>query len=484
MKRIIFLGIFYVTICNFTMAQAPQLMSYQAVIWDAAGHLVSDKAVNIKLSILQGSVTGISVYTEFHKIQTNENGLVSLMIGGGSIITGNMSDISWEAGPYFLKTETDPTGGNNFMITGITQFVSVPYSLASNYSNIAGMARNISTKNTGLPGQVLTIDKDGKLMWSSNPPVLSTISITEIKSNTALSGGNISSDGGSPVTSRGVVWSIYPNPSVSLSTKTIDGSGVGFFTSNMTNLVPNTVYYVRAYASNGVGTSYGNEVTFTTNNPLVVNVPCPGTPSVKDTDGNTYNTVLIGTQCWMKENLKVTKYKDGTNIPLDTTGGPNGNASGQSWSGRNMGSRTVYGHKNENLTTYGYLYNGFATSDKRGICPDGWHIPTDDEWLVVTDFLGGPTVAGGKMKSTGTTFWYIPNEGASDESGFSALPGGNRDLDGKFNLNKYNAFFWSASEEGSNAAWYFYLYYYSGISNRFFNFNVKNFGASVRCLRN
>ena len=484
MKRIILLGIFFVTVCKFTMAQVPQLMSYQAVIWDAAGHLVSDKAVNIKLSILQGSVTGISVYTEFHKIQTNENGLVSLMIGGGSNITGNMSDISWEAGRYFLKTETDPTGGNNFMITGITQFVSVPYSLASNYSNIAGMARNISTKNAGLPGQVLIIDKDGKLMWSSNSPVLITNSVTEIKSNTALSGGNISSDGGSLVTSRGVVWSIYPNPSVSLSTKTIDGSGIGFFTSNMTNLVPNTVYYVRAYASNGVGTSYGNEVTFTTNNPLVVNVPCPGTPSVKDTDGNTYNTVLIGTQCWMKENLKVTKYKDGTNIPLDTTGGPNGNVSGQSWSGRNMGSRTVYGHKNENLTTYGFLYNGFATSDKREICPDGWHIPTDDEWLVVTDFLGGPTVAGGKMKSTGTTFWYIPNEGASDESGFSALPGGNRDLDGKFNLNRYNAFFWSASEEGSNSAWYFYLYYYSGISNRFFNFNVKNFGASVRCLKN
>ena len=86
------------------MAQAPQLMSYQAVIWDAAGNLVSDKAVNIKLSILQGSVTGISVYSEFHKIQTNENGFVSLMIGGGSNIKGNMSDISWEDGSYFLKT--------------------------------------------------------------------------------------------------------------------------------------------------------------------------------------------------------------------------------------------------------------------------------------------------------------------------------------------------------------------------------------------
>ena len=188
MKRIILLGVFCVTVCKFTLAQAPHLMSYQAVIWDAAGNLVSDKAVNIKLSILQGSVTGIIVYTESHKLQTNENGLVSLMIGSGNIITGNMSAIPWEAGPYFLKTETDPTGGNNFMITGITQFVSVPYALTSNYSNIAETARNISTKNIGLPGQVLTIDKDGKLMWRSNSPVLVTNSVTEIKSNTALSG--------------------------------------------------------------------------------------------------------------------------------------------------------------------------------------------------------------------------------------------------------------------------------------------------------
>jgi uncharacterized protein (TIGR02145 family) len=185
----------------------------------------------------------------------------------------------------------------------------------------------------------------------------------------------------------------------------------------------------------------------------------------------------------MKENLRVTSYRDGSNIPIDTSGGPEGNVSGQTWSRLNIGSRTVYEHKNENLTTYGYLYNGFATSDKRGICPDGWHVPSDTEWSVVTDVLGGPAVAGGKMKSTGTNYWQLPNEGATNESGFSALAGGYRDLDGKFNLARSNAFFWSASEEGSSAAWYFYLYYYSGISNIFFNFNIKNVGASVRCIK-
>jgi uncharacterized protein (TIGR02145 family) len=246
------------------------------------------------------------------------------------------------------------------------------------------MAQNISTKNAGLPGQVLTIDKDGKLMWSSNPPVLITNSVTEIKSNSALSGSYISSDGGSPVTSRGVVWSIYPNPSVSLSTKTMDGSGIGSFTSKMTNLVPNTVYFVRAYATNGVGTSYGNEVTFTTNNPLVVNVPCPGTPSVKDMDGNTYNTVLIGTQCWMKENLKTTKYRNGAFIEYP---GSNNAA----WENNTSGAYAWYNNETGWKEKYGALYNWFAvdtaSNGNKNICPTGWHVPSDAEWTIMEDYL-------------------------------------------------------------------------------------------------
>jgi hypothetical protein len=201
------------------------------------------------------------------------------MIGGGTNATGKIADINWGGGSYFLKTETDPTGGVNFSITGTTQLVSVPYSLASNTSELA---KNISTKNIGSPGQTLTIDKDGKMTWVSNLPIISTNVITDIKPNSSVSGGNILSDGGSPVTARGVVWSTNPNPTISLSTKTNDGTGSGTFTSNLTGLLSNTTYYVRAYASNSVGTSYGNEVIFTT----VANIPILTTTNIQSITSN------------------------------------------------------------------------------------------------------------------------------------------------------------------------------------------------------
>ena len=110
-------------------AQSPSLMSYQAVIWDAAGNLVVEKEVNIRLSILQGTATGQAVYVETHRVPTNANGLVSLLIGGGNNVSGKIADIQWGAGNFFLKTETDPSGGTNYSITGTTQLVSVPYAM-------------------------------------------------------------------------------------------------------------------------------------------------------------------------------------------------------------------------------------------------------------------------------------------------------------------------------------------------------------------
>jgi uncharacterized protein (TIGR02145 family) len=207
---------------------------------------------------------------------------------------------------------------------------------------------------------------------------------------------------------------------------------------------------------------------------------CP-TSTITDIDGNVYNTVSIGTQCWMSENLRVTKYRDGTAIPLDASGDFAGDAPGQTWSGLSTGARTVHAHDNANLTTYGYLYNWFAVNDAKGLCPSGWHVPTDAEWTTLTDFLGGDSVAGGKMKSTGTTLWNSPNTGADNSSGFSALPGGFRILSGAFESIRNNAFIWSATENVSSFAWYRYLNNVN--SNAFRNVSQEKLGASVRCLR-
>lgn len=141
---------------------------------------------------------------------------------------------------------------------------------------------------------------------------------------------------------------------------------------------------------------------------------CP--PTVTDYDGNVYQTVLIGDQCWMMENLKVTHYRNGDPIPHVTDG--------VTWGNLTSGAYCNYNNDEGNVATYGRLYNWYAVDDSRNIAPAGWHVPSDAEWQTLVDYLGGDAVAGGKMKEAGTTHWASPNTGATNESGFTALPGG------------------------------------------------------------
>ena len=202
--------------------------------------------------------------------------------------------------------------------------------------------------------------------------------------------------------------------------------------------------------------------------------PCSSSPTVKDIDGNIYNTVQIGTQCLTKENLKVSKYRNGYAIP---TGLDNA-----TWGSTSSGAYAIYNNENANDVIYGKLYNWYAVADNRGLCPNGWHVPTDGEWTTLTTYLGGESVAGGKMKSIGTTYWNSPNTGATNESGFSALPGGSRFNNGSFNSIRYNAVFWSATEKDYNSAWICNLNYDNGNVNRNLNF-YKQDGWSVRCFK-
>ena len=217
-------------------------------------------------------------------------------------------------------------------------------------------------------------------------------------------------------------------------------------------------------------------------------IPCSGTPTVKDIDGNIYNTVQIGTQCWTKENLKVSKYNDGTTIPLDTSGGASGNGTGQIWSLMTIGARSIFNHSQTNLSTYGYLYNYYAAkgiaatgnTSYKNLCPNGWHIPSKEEWVALITFLGGERVAFGKMKSIGTTYWPSPNTLATNESGFSAIPGGNRNHDGTFVGIRSSADFWSVTEYNTNNAWSNWLL--DSNSRVLWYDSFKGIGNSVRCL--
>jgi uncharacterized protein (TIGR02145 family) len=190
---------------------------------------------------------------------------------------------------------------------------------------------------------------------------------------------------------------------------------------------------------------------------------------VTDADGNVYNTVIIGTQCWMKENLKTTKYNDSTAIPnvTDNTAWVQLSTPGYCFYNNDVAT-----YKN----TYGALYNWYAVNTGK-LCPAGWHVPSDAEWQVLVDYLGGDHVAGGKLKST--SGWNSPNTGATNSSGFTALPGGNRG-DGSW-YKGYSGTWWSSTEEISTHAWERNLGWNS--SDMYKYASGKYDGYSVRCVR-
>lgn len=293
-------------------------------------------------------------------------------------------------------------------------------------------------------------------------PVLTTSAVSKITSTTATCGGYITSDGGSKVTTRGVCWSIDPNPLID-DNKTSDGTGSMGFSSSINNLISNTTYYIRAYATNGAGTAYGSEVSFKTY-------------GLSDADYNSYNIVTIGTQTWMAENLRTTKYSNGASIQYLN--------SNTAWSTQTfqVGAYCWYNDDIVNKNIYGALYNYYTVVDIRNLCPIGWHIPSDAEWATLITYLGGESLVGGKLKATSQ--WNSPNTCADNSSNFTAYPGGFRfSLDGTFGNMGNNGIWWSSTKYDATTAWHYYLSYNNSNFTRFKTTDCKKFGLSVRCLQ-
>lgn len=308
-------------------------------------------------------------------------------------------------------------------------------------------------------------------------PVLTTINIALISPTDAISGGNIANDGGANVTARGVCWSTSQNPTTE-NNKTNDGFGTGIFASSITGLSGNTTYYVRAYATNSFGTSYGTQ--------LMLSTPITSLP-VTDYDGNVYNTVVIGSQVWMSGNLRTTKYSDGTPITLVNTK--------DNWA-ELVPSRKAYCYylDDQNYANiYGAYYtwaaamNGAASSSAnpsgvQGVCPTGWHVPSDAEWSTLENYLGGSNIAGGKLKEAGLEHWNAPNIGATNETGFSGRPSGMRGNDGIFYEASTSGYWWSSSDNSYNYGSYLDLN--TNGANTYSNWLDKWSGLSVRCVKN
>ncbi len=301
--------------------------------------------------------------------------------------------------------------------------------------------------------------KDDTPISNGTVPVLTTAEVNQINATVATCGGTITSDGGRTVTARGVCWSTGTTPTIA-DNKTTIGAGGGNFTSVMTGLSPTTTFFVRAYATNTAGTGYGITMSFTT------------LQGVTDIDGNVYNTVIIGTQVWMVENLIVSKYRNGDPIPNVT-----GNTA---WIDLTTGAYCDYENTPANSVTYGKLFNWYAVHDTRRLAPMGWHVPSDEDWTILTTFLGGADVAGGKMKEAGTLHWSTPNAGADNSSGFTALPGGARGMDGSFFAGGKYSHWWLANETDAAKASECAMDYNKTIVTN--GSLLKIFGFSVRCV--
>ncbi|MCQ2263732.1 MAG: fibrobacter succinogenes major paralogous domain-containing protein [Bacteroidales bacterium] len=472
--------LFFCLVCLVIFAQAPQKFSYQAVVRDAGNNLVASHAVGVRISILQGGVTGNAVYMESQTITTNANGLMTVVIGNGTTLSGDIASIDWANGPYFLKTETDPNGGTNYTIEGTQQLLSVPYALyAGNAANgFSGNYNDLTNQPTipTIPDNVSDFANDANYVNNAdcnNVSFCDLLNMLTALQNTVDSLADVVAGNNPPIEEPCTPTSSTHD--IEITTAELPYTFAD--TTSQAGTETGTYVLLRTNAS-------GCDSTITLN--LTVSAPAfaCGTSTLTDVDGNTYNTVQIGEQCWMKENLRTTKKPNGTSI-----------------------SSGIWTPGSNSVTTYGRLYswttvmNGATSSNAtpsgvQGICPTGWHVPSDNEWKQMEMAAGmsqsdadntgwrgniAAKLCGNTGWNSSTTANAAGNLSAPDRnsSGFSALPAG-------YYVGGYGYFgnyanFWSATEASSDYAYYRTLRYdYAGVDR---NGNFKSYGYSVRCVR-
>ena len=370
-------------------AQVPEKLYYQSVIRDQENNVIANCEIGMRIQVISGSEEGTVVYTEARTLKTGSDGMVSFPIGSGTILSGNFESIDWSAGPYFVKTEIDPSGGTTYSLAGTSKLLSVPYAFYAKTSEKIGTI----AESQGL-SDVLALND------SAGMPVKN---VTE------------------PTDDQDIATMMY-------FIHLLYDAGL-LRGSNMLNMV-------------------------------------------FDIQGNLYRTVTIGDLEWMDENLRTTKYNDGTGIPLVT-----GDAE---WGVLNTPAYCWYGNAASNeysAVTCGALYNWYTVNTGK-LCPLGWRVPTEEDLNSLISEFGGSEVSGEKLKEAGTKHWLIPNK-ATNESDFRALPGGFRGLT-EFESIGYVGFWWTSAEASANEAGSMGLINNDGKS---YLYDIsKKTGMSVRCV--
>jgi uncharacterized protein (TIGR02145 family) len=445
-----------------TFGQVPEKMSYQAVIRNTDEQLVKNTAIGMQISILQSSVSGTAVYVERQFPTTNDNGLVTIEIGDGTIVLGTFASIDWANGLYFIKTEIDINGGANYTITGTSQLISVPYALYAKTSEngFSGDYNDLQNK-PDLTGwdENESDDFSGNYFDLNNKP----LNIDEDKTDDVTITGNQTIGGNKTFSST-----IIANNGINAGNKVI---------TNIADPVNLQDAATKAYVDALKDLIY-NELLDAGMNGIV-----------KDIEGNTYKTIKIGNQVWMAENLKTTKYRNGDLI--GTTTPATLDISGET----TPKYQWAYDGNESNVAIYGRLYTWYAVTDSRNVCPAGWHVPIDAEWTTLKDYLtnngygyggSGSDIAKSMAATSGWTTYgtvgTVGNDQASNNrSGFTALPGGYRGGSGYFDSIGYTGSWWSSSAYDATYAWHSILLYTKENAGRYYN--SKELGFSIRCVR-
>jgi len=474
-SRIFAVCILSICVHQFSFSQSSDRLNYQAVVRNASGAILASQSIGMRISILKGTATGTVVYSETHARTTNAQGLVNLEIGGGAAVSGNFSTILWSQGPYFIKTETDAAGGSNYQLTATTQLLSVPYSL---YAQSAALKYSTSG-DTLFSGREYVIvpglsSANSNAVVTGSPSVITSVA-SSVTTISATLGGEVLNTGASAVTARGVCYGTSASPTVANNT-VASGSGVGTFSVSIPGLNPAITYYARAYAVNGNGTSYGNQVTFTT--PGAAGQACAqgSTMTVTHTAGDvapvtktiTYKLVqtdLSGaSKCWLAQNLGAERQALTLNDVSQESAGwywQFNRKQGYTHDGMNRTPNIDIPDINENS-------NWIVANDPCSILlGTGWRIPTLTEWeFVLSNGWGsngqffnsvlrvhhaGTLIEFGLLIFRGTQSWYQVSNQYSSNVNFKV----------------------KLETTGFSEIW----------SSRFDGKTVKAFASSVRCIK-
>ena len=303
---------------------------------------------------------------------------------------------------------------------------------------------------------------------------LLTLPFERVTDVEAYIGGNVLNDGGTPIVQRGVCYSHNPLPTLA-DNYTVNGSGLGVFEAHLTGLTPDSVYYARAYATNGVFTMYGNQQVIITRAGTILISSSQGA-GVTDSEGHFYSSVVLGNgQEWMAENLRSSFYANGDPIihMPDST----------QWhftTGNQNGAWVNFNNDSQNDLLFGKLYNGFAIIDTRNVCPTGWHVPTLQELESFVNYLGGFLDAAAHLMKLPGNAWPVPNYYSTNASGFSSKLNGFRSAESLF--HPHGSVWWTSTESlNQNFLWTMRLLQYDN-SVHISDIQLQN-GFSVRCVK-